>query len=456
MNHALLVYSGFLRTYWKLRPILSNLLFVLLILVICNPSIAAGTAQFTLQLASFSTAEEAEARATELRTNGVQIEILMTLLDDHKISYRLRAGNFPSALKARTQGEIWRAYGWIKTYWVTRAERHQTKSLTFKAKSAAAPKGVKPAPKITLKLADKKLPELGLGELLSAVEGKWGLHVPESLSVVAAKIVFPKAGIVRPAVILLDETKVRQMLSPLQKKRELLHPLDMRFEPGVKISPGYLGLNFTQAEKLTASLRSISGFRDLNFDDRGFLVLGNKITGGSQLARALLQAALASNEIVEIEGFNKSAIIVFGALLTAEFDNAEKGRVRFNRIQIDFNDFAALKGDARAIQAFEFGFVFLHELTHGVWKLSDDSKFAGVGECEAYINQIRRELGLPERLRYHFKINRVGSGVEQGELWFVTQPENRSNRKEYLKIFWDNSTVGDGGFVTPVATGKVK
>lgn len=416
----------------------------------------ARTEQFTLQLASYPTAEEAETSATELRTNGVRVEISMTLLADHKISYRVRAGKFPSMLKARTQGEIWRAYGWIKTYWVTKAERSQTKSLTLTSASAAAPKGVNPAPKITIRLADKKLPELGLGELLSAVEGKWGLHVPEGLLVVAAKIIFPQAGIVRPAVILLDEAKLRQMLSPLQKKRELLHPLDMRFEPGVKVSPGYFGLNFTQAEKLTASLRSISGFRDLNFDDRGFLVLGDKITGGSELARALLQAALASNEIVEIEGFNKSAIIVFGALLTAEFDNAEKGRVSFNHIQLDFDDFVALKGDDRALTSFDPGFVFLHELTHGVWKLSDDSKFAGIGECEAYINQIRRELGLPERLRYHFKINRVGSGLEQGELWFVTQPQNKANRKEYLKIFWDNSTVGDGGFVTPAANEKVK
>ena len=161
----------------------------------------------------------------------------------------------------------------------------------------------------------------------------------------------------RPAVILLDEAKLRQMISPLQKKRELLHPLEMRFEPGVKVSPGYFGLNFTQAEKLTTSLRSISGFRDLNFDDRGFLVLGNKIIGGSALARALLQAALGSNEIIEVEGLSKSDIIVFGALLTAEFDNTEKGRVSFNHIQLDFDDFVALKGDDRALSSFDPGFV---------------------------------------------------------------------------------------------------
>ena len=82
----------------------------------------ARTEHFTLQLASYPTAEEAEIGATELRTNGVRVEILMTLLDDHKISYRVRAGKFPSMLKARTQGEIWRAYGWIKTYWVTKVE----------------------------------------------------------------------------------------------------------------------------------------------------------------------------------------------------------------------------------------------------------------------------------------------------------------------------------------------
>jgi hypothetical protein len=53
------------------------------------------------------------------------------------------------------------------------------------------------------------------------------------------------------------------------------------------------------------------------------------------------------------------------------------------------------------VEAFDPGFAILHELCHAVLELRDPS--TGVkaeGDCESYVNRIRRELEMPERLRY--------------------------------------------------------
>ena len=44
----------------------------------------------------------------------------------------------------------------------------------------------------------------------------------------------------------------------------------------------------------------------------------------------------------------------------------------------------------------------LHELGHGVLKLKDpNGNVNQIGECDKHINQMRRELKLPERLYYY-------------------------------------------------------
>jgi hypothetical protein len=433
MHFTLAGLERLFRIYFIFRPILSALLFTLLIVVLS----AAGTTlaqptTFTIQLAARDAQPEAESIAEQFRTRGVQAVVTAVAMPERRQLYRVRAGRFGTVAAARNAAEQWRAAGWLTSYWVAREVVREATEL--RAEAAATPREATRS-----RIVGKALPDLGLGELLTALADRWTVRVPNHLGAYAASFVFPKTGQIRPAVVLLDEARLRQLTPPFAKHRDLLNPLEMRLEPGIKNSPAAEGMKYAQSEKLIASLRSISGFQELAFDDRGYLVLGQRVAGGSELARVLLRAAVESNESFEIESLDGSDTVVFGAFLSAAFNHSEHGRVEVNRIQLDFQDFAELRGDPRLLEAFDPGFVFLHELAHGVWDLADD-EHAGLGECEAFINQIRRQLGLPERLRYHFKVRSLAGGGELGELLF-TQPKDDTRPKQTLKLRWDNRTV---------------
>jgi hypothetical protein len=300
-----------------------------------------------------------------------------------------------------------------------------------------------PAPATRDRLVTKPAaPELTLGELLAALSDRWSVRVPETMGVYSASLIYPQARKIRPAVVIMDEARMRQLVVPSIKQRDLRSPLEMRFEPGIKDSPANAGLTFSQAEKLSQSLRNISGYSDLAFDERGYLVLGHRVAGGSELARVLLRTAVESSEVFEVEGVEGSDIIAFGAFLSTQFNSAERGAVAYNRIQLDFKDFAELRGEANLQEAFDPGFVFLHELAHGVWELPDEGH-GGLGECEAFINQIRRQLGLPERVRYHYQVRNQANGGELGEMQFIEA--DKQGRRRALKLIWNNRAVNSPG-----------
>ncbi len=426
------------------QPIFLNFLGALILAFWMVAALASPikNSDFTLQIAAYPSLQEAETAQKTFRFNGIETEIFLTEVTGRGKLFRLRAGKFISSESARLQAEKWLASGKINSYWITKLENSEQRYVQLSASAATERTGTVADTTVKIAIDQKKMPEMGLGQLLAALDGKWGVRVPEGLSVISAQIVFPKAGVIKPVVVFLDEAKARPLIASTNVTR------DVRFEPGVKVSPGANGVDYKHAAKLTASLRYISGYKDLLFDDRGYLVLGERIEGGSDLARALLAAAIKSNEVFEIEGFNSSDVVVFGALLTAEFSTTQNERMLFHRIQLDFSDFDLLQGDPQVLAAFDAGLVFLHELTHGVWKLPDDDKFGGVGECEAYINKIRRQLGLPERLHYHFKISGSAEGKEKGELFFVRLPRNDGEPHQYLKLGWDNFAVGGSGVVT--------
>ncbi len=436
MQLILVCLTRLLGLFYKLRPVLSSLLFtVLLSLSVWTEASFAQAKRFTIQIASCPTKQEAEGIAAQLLQRGVKAEVSMIEPPGHGEVFRVRAGKFVSPAAAREAGEQWKAANWIQSYWVARDELFTSSQIslaTDAANSKTRRRVVSP---------EKLLPEMGLGELIQALSDKWTVRVPENLKLFSAAVVFPQTGVIRPAVVLMDEARLRTLSSPTLKRRDILHPLDLRFEPGVKNSPADNSLRFTESERLLASLRSISGYRDLSFDERGILVLGERIEGGSDLARLLLRAAVESREAIEIESLEGSDLVVFGAFMNARFTNAEKKKNRVNKIQLDFHDFDQLRGDPRLIESFDPGFVFLHELAHGVWDLPDDEK-GGLGECETFINQIRRQLGLPERLSYFYKIRRQFGGVEFGEMMFV-QPSNGVRRRQALKLQWDNRAVNN-------------
>ena len=174
---------------------------------------------------------------------------------------------------------------------------------------------------------------------------------------------------------------------------------------GVRNSSGPNRLNGRQMQVLQESLRQKSGFVDLGFDQHGALTLGNRqnIAGGSATARALLLAAVDSVNRYELESHERSAEIAFARLRDMEYRISETGkRVGIYQAQIDFADFDHLQGPREAKASLDVGIALLHELAHGVLKLQDPPRDTDeIGECDAHVNQVRRELQLPERLYYH-------------------------------------------------------
>src|SRR5262249_57668166 len=143
-----------------------------------------------------------------------------------------------------------------------------------------------------------------------------------------------------------------------------------RPQPGLRNSNGSRRLSAAQLRKLAESLRQKTGFQEMRFDGTGFLTLGDRtrIAGGSAAARELLIATVDGRVAIELEAHDNSPHIAFaritaGAIYT-DFDT--KARIEARQVQIDFSDFAELRGEREAMAAFDLGFAVLHELVHAV------------------------------------------------------------------------------------------
>ena len=72
-------------------------------------------------------------------------------------------------------------------------------------------------------------------------------------------------------------------------------------------------------------------------------------------------------------------------------------------IRIDFKDFDRVSGDRDAIEANSLGLVVLHEIDHNLYGSTRDSPngFGDAGPVKTeYINPIREQLGLAQRMEY--------------------------------------------------------
>lgn len=227
-----------------------------------------------------------------------------------------------------------------------------------------------------------------------------------------------------------------------------LHPIAV--QAASRLGGGFrAGLYFSQDRPLTnkqqtallADLRRLTGFRGIESDEEGFLMLGDRtrVVGGSPTARALISAVVDGRDSFSIESHQKSPELAF-ARIRAKLDyvntRTDPGLTRrFWSVEIDFHDYQELRGQADAIKAFDPALNLLHELAHPVMHLRDsDGGADSLGDCERYINQIRRELGLAERQSYAPATERVATpyGTGQrivGELIFVrTDPGNRTRK----------------------------
>jgi len=231
------------------------------------------------------------------------------------------------------------------------------------------------------------------------------------------------------------------------------------------------GLSFSQTRPLTPKqqaallegLRQRTGFSEIRCDGGGFLVLGNRarIRGGSVTARTLVSAVVDGRDSYTIESYQRSPEVAF-ARIQGQLDYVNvRVAPRLTRhswsVAIDFHDYGELRGQAEAIRAFDPALTLLHELAHAVMNLRDSAgETDSLGDCERYINQIRRELGLPERQSYESvntqTVTPYGAGQRiLAELSFVrVDPGNRIRR---FRLTFDVENVFAAGMVKRQSAG---
>jgi len=221
------------------------------------------------------------------------------------------------------------------------------------------------------------------------------------------------------------------------------------------------GVCFSQARPLTIKqqatllkgLRRLTGFCEIHPDTDGFLVLGNRshFTGGSETARALISAAIGGQDSYVVESHDRSSEVAF-ARIGAGLDYVNwKSAPRTIRhswsVAIDFSDYRELRGQKEAIVSFDPALNLLHELAHAVMNLRDStSESDSLGECERYVNQIRRELGLAERESYapvkEIAVTPFGTGHRVvGQLTFVRINSGAGPKKFRLTFDVENVFV---------------
>ncbi len=155
---------------------------------------------------------------------------------------------------------------------------------------------------------------------------------------------------------------------------------------------------------IVASLRRITGFEQLDFASNGAMYLGENISSatGSLVARKILQQVIDSGSEIIIEDHPNSPLVNFGQLDegTHYEDLANRKKFTIWRVRIDFNDFRAMQSSREVRETFDPGITVLHEFLHSL-EHKDPTHFGNIGECEAIINQVRTELGMPLSDNYH-------------------------------------------------------
>jgi hypothetical protein len=224
-----------------------------------------------------------------------------------------------------------------------------------------------------------------------------------------------------------------------------------RYRGGLRNSTTKHKLSPQQLDVVLKSLREKTGLTEMSFDTDGFLNLGDrtKFSGGSATARALLAATVEASVALDLECHNYSSMTAFARLAKSVIyqSRATGASIDVYPMELDFSDFNKLRGDKRVLAAFDIGFVILHELGHAVQGLRDTSGSDDhPGECEEYINRIRRELNLPERQNYIARTFKTPFSVtivpvEMAELVFAMPGKDPSSTKTF-RLNWEAHLVG--------------
>jgi hypothetical protein len=222
------------------------------------------------------------------------------------------------------------------------------------------------------------------------------------------------------------------------------------YRPGLRNSFVGRRLSAEELNLALAHLRSKTGFARMRFDEAGFLTIDDRsrVAGGSAAARELLLAAVDGKKSVTLQSRNRSPEVVFarvGERVKYEGWRSDE-RIEMAPIEIDFTDFDHLRGEKKVLEAFDLGFAILHELCHAALELRDPAEGVKVaGDCESYINRVRRELGMPERQHYVANVYQRNSSATLNkivaQLSFAQARQGAKTKMRYLT--WDVREVGN-------------
>ena len=205
-------------------------------------------------------------------------------------------------------------------------------------------------------------------------------------------------------------------------------------------------------DQLLNKLRRITGWTRLTFAGDGSLVVDAAETfKGSKSARNLLASAVNGNDVIVLEDASSRSDVAFCRVVPARWLKANTVGLAAYVVFIDFTDFEQITGDDKAREAFDVGWGVLHELDHVVMNSADTEVADHVGECEAHINRMRAELGLPLRASYFFTASVLRTDPNFNTR-FVRLPfeqrDSSSRRVRRYWLAWDFNAVG--GFVPPL------
>jgi hypothetical protein len=209
----------------------------------------------------------------------------------------------------------------------------------------------------------------------------------------------------------------------------LIRPIDCfaqiyKFRSGLHLSREH---QFSEKDRrlIEKRLGAATGFVDLSFAEDGKLTLGNRsFVDGSASARSLIEAVVDSKDSFILESTPNSSSIAFAHIeSTLDYFDVQGEKHQAWHIRLDLKDFTKLRGSDKTLESFSPVMVLFHELGHGQLKLRDPlDALDALGDCERYVNEIRRELGLPLRDSYVPRSRQpLTASSEEAELRFATQ-----------------------------------
>jgi len=213
-----------------------------------------------------------------------------------------------------------------------------------------------------------------------------------------------------------------------------------RFRPGIHLSRDHQFDN-EQLDILLQGFRFWTGLTEIASDRDGNIVLGDRthLRGGSKTARELIIAAVDGSDSFTLQSVNNSRTIAFAQIESEDrYIDGQGARHWRWELRIDFSDFSQLIGADNARVAFDPAISAIHELAHAIRGYVDlISANDRLGECERYINTMRAELGLPQRIHYYPRYSVAtqldGLTFVQGELRFTEA--NLDKSKEVYVTF---------------------